>query len=284
MDEVRHTWLQAAARWLRETTHKADHKNDAGKLRWLEKYLSPYCLDEITRDVVDVVIQAKRREAGPSTVNRYLALVRAILRMARDDWEWIQRVPRIRMLKEPPARVRWLPPLDAVRLLSELPPHLRSMAVFALATGLRQSNVTRLRWDQVDLQRGMAWIHAKDSKNRKAFPVPLNADAMAILRSQMGVNREWVFIYRGKPVGRTSTRAWKLAKERAGIVDFRWHDLRHTWASWHAQNGTGLRELMDLGSWSTIQMVLRYAHLGGDHLKVPASHIEGILSAASARY
>lgn len=280
MDAVTHTWIEAASRWLRETTHKADHEADRGKLRWLEKYLSPYSLEEITRDVVEFIIAVKLREAGPSTVNRYLALIRAILRKARDDWEWIIKVPRIRMLKEPLARVRWLPPEDAVRLLYELPSHLRSMAVFALATGLRQSNVTGLRWDQVDLRRGMAWIHAAQSKNRKAFPVPLNADAQTILRSLRGEHHQWVFTYKGRPVSRTSTRAWKLAKERAGIADFRWHDLRHTWASWHAQNGTGMRELMELGSWSTVQMVLRYAHLGGDHLIEPARRIEGLLSSA----
>ncbi len=278
--DTRRTWLQAAARWMREKSHKADIKSDRGKLAWLAKYLGEYFLDEITRDVVECVTEAKLRESSPSTVNRYLALIRAVLRMARDDWEWIQRVPRICMLKEPPARVRWLPPEDALRLLYELPSHLRAMALFALATGLRQSNVTGLRWDQIDLGRGMAWIHAAQSKNRKAFPVPLNADAIAVLRSQRGEHREWVFVYNGRPVSRTSTRAWKLAKERAGITDFRWHDLRHTWASWHAQNGTGMRELMELGSWSTIQMVLRYAHLSGDHLKVPARHIEGLLAAA----
>jgi integrase len=118
----------------------------------------------------------------------------------------------------------------------------------------------------------MAWIHAAQSKNRKAFPVPLNADAITVLKSQLGGHHEWVFTYNGRSVSRTSTRAWKLAKERAAITDFRWHDLRHTRASWHAQNGTGIRELMELGSWSSIQMVLRYAHLGGDHLKAPARH------------
>ncbi len=276
----RYTWNQAALRWLREKSHKADIKHDGEKLAWLENILGEYFLDEITRDVVERVIELKIQTCAASTVNRYLALIRAILRMARDDWEWLHRVPRIRMLKEPPARVRWLAPSDAVRLLCELPDHLRSMAVFALATGLRQSNVTRLRWEQVDTARSMAWIHAEQSKNRKSFPVPLNADAMAVIHAQRGRHREWVFVYNGKPVSRTSTKAWAKAKERAGISDFRWHDLRHTWASWHAQNGTGLRELMELGSWSTMQMVLRYAHLGGEHLKRPASHIEGILSRA----
>ena len=85
-----------------------------------------------------------------------------------------------------------------------------------------------------------------------------------------------VFTYQGKPVDRCSTKAWKRALERAGIEhSFRWHDLRHTWASWHVQSGTPLQELMELGSWASYDMVLRYAHLASDHLREAASRIDG---------
>ena len=74
------------------------------------------------------------------------------------------------------------------------------------------------------------------------------------------------FTFRGNPVQQVNTRAWKLALERAGIKDFRWHDLRHTWASWHVQSGTPLQVLQELGGWSCYEMVLRYAHLSAGHL------------------
>jgi len=75
---------------------------------------------------------------------------------------------------------------------------------------------------------------------------------------------------------RCSTRAWKQALARAGIgTEFRWHDLRHTWASWHVQSGTRLQELMELGSWSSYEMVLRYAHLATNHLRDAAHRIDG---------
>lgn len=277
LSKARRTWNDAAARWVRETQHKADHAKDQAKPRWLSPHLSQRYLDEITRDLVDDIAQFKLQDSTPATVNRYLALIRAILHMARDEWEWIARVPRIRLLHEQTKRVRWLTPKEAERLIYELPEHLAAMARFTLATGLRQRNVSYLRWDQVDLERSMAWIHADQAKSRKAIAVPLNTAAMQVLRSQKGRNREWVFVYNGKPVDRTSTAAWKKALERAGIKNFRWHDLRHTWASWHAQAGTSLHELMELGGWSCMEMVLRYAHLAGEHLKRPASNIEQLL-------
>lgn len=105
----------------------------------------------------------------------------------------------------------------------------------------------------------MAWIHADQSKSRKAIAVPLNKSACSVLIRQQGEHSKYCFTYQGEPVDRTTTKAWYNALQRAGISDFRWHDLRHTWASWHVQNGTSLNELMELGGWSSFEMVLRYA-------------------------
>ena len=69
-----------------------------------------------------------------------------------------------------------------------------------------------------------------------------------------------------QPVVQVSTKAWYAALTRAGIIDFRWHDLRHTWASWHVQNGTPLFALQELGGWESAEMVRRYAHLTAEHL------------------
>ena len=66
----------------------------------------------------------------------------------------------------------------------------------------------------------------------------------------------------------------RSALERAGIEDFRWHDLRHTWASWHVQNGTPLFALQELGGWETEKMVRRYAHLAAEHLAVYAERMK----------
>ncbi|WP_339637942.1 site-specific integrase [uncultured Haliea sp.] len=283
-EKPRRTWQEAVVRWVQEKDHKADRDKDLGKLRWLDGYFGGLYLDEISRDRVDQVGMLKKIEATPSTANRYLALVRAILRAARDDWEWIDRCPRVKLYPEPKKRVRYLSREEAALLLKELPPHLAALAEFSLATGLRQRNVSYLRWDQVDVARRMAWIHADQSKSRKAIAVPLNDSALSVLEGQRGKHSAWVFTYADKPVDRTSTKAWKAALGRAGIENFRWHDLRHTWASWHVQNGTSLQELQALGGWSSFEMVLRYAHLAADHLQAAACRIDGTIRTQSIQH
>ena len=89
----------------------------------------------------------------------------------------------------------------------------------------------------------------------------------------MGTHARFVFTYQGNQVTQVNTKAWKLRLERTGITDFRWHDLRHTWASWHIQAGTPLVVLQELGGWESADMVRRYAHLAVDHLAEYAEKI-----------
>jgi integrase len=262
-------------RWLDETKHKRSRVDDIKHLRWLDAHLAGVPLHRIDRDRIDAIRRAKSATgASAATCNRVLALVRSILRRAEREWGWLERAPPVRLAPEPKRRVRWLTRDEAARLLAELPPHLAAMARFSLATGLRESNVTGLRWAQVDLDRRVAWIHADQAKAGRAMAVPLNADAVAVLAQQLGQHPDRVFAYQGEPVGRANNHAWRKALARAGIQEFRWHDLRHTWASWHVQAGTPLNVLQELGGWSSYAMVLRYAHLGAEHLAKAASAIE----------
>ena len=151
-----------------------------------------------------------------------------------------------------------------------------------METGLRKSNVTGLQWSQVDLVRRCAWIHPDQAKARKAIAVPLSAAAVIVLREQIGVHGEFVFAFRGKPIRQVNTKAWRQALERTGITNFRWHDLRHTWASWHVQAGTPLHVLQELGGWESVEMVRRYAHLSTDHLAEYVERMSGTLKVVDA--
>ncbi len=275
------TWQEAVIRYLSEKSQKSTLDADKSHLRWLDPYMRGKYLDEISRDLIAEITVARqeayeiprkkgpprRIEPKPTTVNRTLEIIRAILRKARDDWEWIGSCPNILMLKEPAKRVRWITRDQAEVLLGLLPDHQQPMMRFALETGLRRSNVTHLEWTQVDLDRRMAWVHPDQAKAEKAIGVPLSNEAVIILRGQVGKSSIWVFPYQGKPVTQTATKAWRDAVKVAGIAPgFRWHDLRHTWASWHAQDGTPLNVLQELGGWASAEMVQRYAHLSTEHL------------------
>lgn len=266
------TWDEACVRWLKEMGHKRTIADDAAKIRILSS-LRGLVLADITRDIVAGVVEAL--PCGDTSKNRYLNLIRAIMRKAEREWEWIDRAPTFRRYAEPKRRIRWLTKEEARRLIDELPPHLADMATFSLATGLRQANVLGLEWSQVDMQRRVAWIHPDQAKAGHAIGVPLNADAVAVLLRNMGQHKSRVFTYKGAPLADVGWDTWKAALARAGIEDFRWHDLRHTWASWLVQSGTPLAALQAMGGWETPQMVQRYAHLAPEHLHRHSDVIAG---------
>ena len=273
----RSAWKEAFVRWLAETSEKATHDGDIKKLRWLDAFLGKLMLDEITLDVIDRVKSERLKTVSKSTVNRYLAVVRSILLRARDEWEWIDKAPKVKLFREPPGRERSITVEQAEALLRELPAHQRDVVLFTLATGLRQSNVLRLEWSHVNLESGHAWVDADQSKNRRPIAVPLNLKALEVLRRQIGKHPARVFTYAGRPLDRANTHAWQRALKRAGIENFRWHDLRHTWATWHRQSGTPTHELQRLGGWRTSVMVERYAHLAPDHLAAAANRLDPLL-------
>jgi integrase len=251
------TFYEAILAWIKEAPRD---EADGYRIASFKDSYPDRALSDVTAESIEDAIKGKK----PSTYMRYRNLLVAILNLAKHNG-WIDETPRIAMRKQAPGRIRFLSREEACRLITELPDHLATMAAFSLATGLRQSNVTHLEWGQVDMRRRVAWIHPDQSKSGKPIGIPLSPEALAVMDGQIGQHDTWVFPYRGKPIGKIKT-AWSKALSRAGIENFTWHDLRHTWASWHIMNGTPIEVLQKLGGWSDIRMVLRYAHLSPEHL------------------
>jgi integrase len=276
------TWDDVTARWLQENKDKRDYDGDVEKIEWLKPYFGGKKLSQIDGDLIYDTIEKHKADVSGATRNRYLALVRAIMRRAAFEWKWIEsnQVPHARMNKESEGRTRYLEPEEFKRLMQELPEHWRSVVAFAVATGLRQSNVVKLRWAWVDLDAGHLVIPGSETKNGKPLGIPLNNLAMAVLRREEGKHDEFVFTNKsGKPVGKLRGDVWNEAKKRAGIEDFRFHDLRHCWASWLAQHGAPERHLQEMGGWKKAKMVERYATLRSKHLAPTASIIDRLLPA-----
>ncbi len=283
------SWDTAVLAWLKEHGHRRSIEDIKLRLRWLSARLQGKPLSSITDKVIRKLADERKaqtvNESGQlssnGTVNRTLAELSKILHYAHSR-SWLPSVPPISMLHEPAKRIEWLTRDQAQDLLVELPPHLAAMARFALATGLRESNVRLMCWQQIDLERGLAWIYADQAKAGKDIAVPLNDEAVAVLQAQRDGHSRWVFpVPRWEtkthpddephqvwdsPTGKISNHAWRKACIRAKLPTLRFHDLRHTWASWHVQAGTPLAVLKELGGWSTLAMVERYAHLSLGHV------------------
>jgi len=268
------SWQEAVVRYLAVKASLKSFGDVQRICRMLDPYLGTLTLNQINGDIIWSVVAGERKKGNkPATVNRYLATIRSLLRMARDEWQWLDSIPKVRLLSGEVERDRWLTQDEADKLLDACPPHLAALVRFALATGCRAKEIAELEWCRVDLDRGTAWLNK--TKNGTPRGVPLNRDAVAVLREQVGKHPQFCFTYRGKPVAwQLSNSAWLTACGKAGITDFRFHDLRHTWASWHRQAGTSCDELKDLGGWKSREMVDRYAKFATDNLSSAASRIE----------
>lgn len=218
-------------------------------------------------------LEQKLAKYQGSTHNRVLALLLAIHSCASVP------MPKIEKKEVPKGRTRWLSAEEWKTLRSKLAitsPLLAQAAEFTLSTGLRENNVLGLEWSQVDMKRRVAWIYADQAKGKETIGVPLNDDAMAVLEARRGIHKRFVFGNPDYVLYKASNRAWYEALRQAKLVGFRWHDLRHTWASWAVQGGVRIEELQQLGGWKTLQMVQRYSHLSTEHLAGVAAKVKPV--------
>lgn len=278
---------EAAVRFLKLCEGQRDY---AGKLRhvayWREQF-SGRSVRTITADEIFDALPTHRvingkpaRPLAAGTRNRYVNTIRRMLNLCV-EWEWIDRVPKLARFEEPDVRIRWETPEVIATMINALRlPWMRDAAIVAVATGMRESELFGLRISQIDLVRRNAWITHAEAKSKRARSVPLNQDAIGILERRIRTATDLVFTRdytRGdgppKLIKQIDKRDFARACRAAGMVDFNWHDLRHTWASWHVQRGTPLMVLKELGGWETIAMVQKYAHLAPSHLAQHANTV-----------
>jgi integrase len=278
------SWNEAAERWL--TDSKRTRKRDREILRWLR----PRIGEDAVADVADPDAIEELRKDGlaegwsHSTVDRMMRTVRAVLRSCV-RWRHLEAAPHIPMYGESEAEPRFLTPEQFRRLCAELPPHLNVAARFAVLTLLRMRAQSRLTWDRVDLKNRHAWIPRGQMKAGKTFSFPLSEEAVKVLKEarRLHPSGDHVFQYDGRPIDNFHRGAFQKAARRAGIPGLRWHDLRHTGASWAVQGGVTLPELMVLGDWKSYRMVLRYAHLAPSNAASAASAVGTSVASALRR-
>lgn len=208
---------------------------------------------------------------APATVNRYLSAMRSAWNWGRsaglvpEEHAWPSRV----MLTEPKARVRFLSDAELKSLreaaLKVYGPQLFALTVISIATGVRQGELLRLKWSDINFQQAKITVLLTKNKESKSIYLPAAAsEALQALRKLDIVSATHVFVdpRDGEPFDKSKLRyRWKLARKEAALKDFRWHDLRHSCASLLAQNGATLLEIGAVLGHKSPSATMRYAHL-----------------------
>lgn len=248
------------------------------KRRILRNHLLPAFgrvkLDAIGPREIDAFV-ARQLEAGLSakTVGNHLAVLRRLLNVAH-EWQLIPRPAKVRVPRAPKPELDFLDFEEAERLIAGAEPSWRAMALLALRSGLRHSELIALRWDHVDLVAGQLRVveALKDDssvgapKNGHSRIVPLSDDARAALKSHRHLREPFVFC---ADDGRMLTR-WQChrplrrACKRAGLRRIGWHCLRHSFASALVMRGAPLRVVQELLGHRSLAMTMRYSHLSPD--------------------
>lgn len=219
----------------------------------------------------EITVRSKQR--SPATVNRLMAALSHAFTIAVKEWGWLNDSPmrRVSKLKEPRGRVRFLSDDERARLLQACRessnPYLYPAVVLSLSTGARRMEIMNLRWTDINIQRGS--IVLNETKNDERRALPLQGHALALIKALGNVRRldtDLLFPSHTNPDKPVDLRApWEHAMQKAEINDFRWHDLRHSAASYLAMNGATLAEIAEILGHKTLAMVKRYSHLSEQH-------------------
>jgi integrase len=282
----RHTLAEQIDRYIKDvlpTKPKSEHKQKA-LLNWWKSEIGSYSLADVTpaliaerRDKLAAGKTKRGTQRNPATVVRYMAALSVCFTHAVKEWGWIDDTPMRKVTKptESRGRVRFLSDDERVRLLKACKEssnaYLYPAVVLALSTGMRSGEIMGLTWDVVDLNRGRAILH--ETKNGERRAVAITGHALDVVKEMSKVRRiDTNLLFPSKettpqkPQKPIDLRApWLAALKKANIQDFKFHDLRHSAASYLAMNGASLAEIAEVLGHKTLQMVKRYAHLSEGH-------------------
>lgn len=286
-ESKRHTLADMIDRYMtRLEQNRPKHYADVKQmLEWWKAKLGHCILANLTKaaiaEKIEELAQKKielkdgtNKPLSPARLNRYVAALSHVCTIAVNEWEWLESHPvqKISRRKEPRGRIRWLDETERNRLLEVCKqssnPYLYLIVVLALSTGARSAEIMNLTWKDVDLHRKA--IVLPKTKNGEIRVLPLAGQALELLKKEYdgGSHNDSDLVFpaphdSAKPYDIRSS--WETALKNAGVLDFRFHDLRHSAASYLAMNGASLAEIAEVLGHKTLSMVKRYAHLSEAH-------------------
>lgn len=250
-------------------------------LDWWDDNYGHVTLDKLRPEMVSEgrrkLMARKKRDGEPlsgATVNRHLASLSAVCKWAWKELRWLPANPVLEVSKAPESEgiVRYLSDAERKALLAATKksddPNIQTAVLLALATGARYSNIRNLTWADVDLDN---WrLRFVEVKNQKPRYVPVVGAAQAALQAHYDrdpTQEGWVFKGNKADAPADLDKPWRKVRKAAGIEDVRFHDLRHTTASYLTMNGATLAEVAEALGHRTLVMAKRYAHQSGEHVR-----------------
>ena len=269
--------------------NKRSYEHDECRAAALCSYFKGKALRDVTPQMIErfklQMLKAESNRGGtyqPATVNRYLQVLSKVFSLAVDN-DLVAENPcrKVKLLEVHNERERYLTYDEEERLFAHFMgrrAHLRPVVAVALNTGIRLGALLALRWQQVDFERGehgYITITKRHSKGKRAYDVPMNERVRAELLALQGQGGDWLGVFTNPHTGRSLTeikRAFTGAVDDAGLTDFRFHDLRRTFATRLADKGVPLGTIRDLLGQTTLRMAQRYARTMTDS-KVAAVNV-----------
>lgn len=282
----KHTFSDLVDRYLKRVEQDNPRRLEEVKhqMEWWREELGYCVLADLSKALISEKIEKLSQKSrtlkdgtvktiSSARVNRYIAALSHACTLAVNEWEWLENHPvqKIKRRPEPRGRVRFLSDDERNRLLAACKdaknPALYIIVVLALSTGARRGEIENMEWKNVDFNRRV--IILEETKNGERRVLPLTGHALSLLQEHSKVRRiDSPFVFpsmrdSNKPL--STQTAWKNACKKAELEDFRFHDLRHSAASYLAMNGATLAEIAEVLGHKTLQMVKRYAHLSEAH-------------------
>ena len=242
------------------------------QLMWWKKQLGDSTIFNVNTSVIVEVRDKLSINRSHATVNRYMAVLSHVYTIAVKEWRWSQENPiqKISKYKEPRGRLRFLSKQELERLMAVLAKHPNEMAtlivLMAISTGARKSEITSLKWEDFDAERKMIMVQESKNDDRRQLPLRGKCWQWFEAYAKHKAKRGFVFPSRNKRQPFRIDSAWQEIKRAARLRDFRFHDLRHTAASYMAMHGVPLITISELLGHKSLNMVKRYAHLSEGHV------------------
>ena len=283
VESKKHTFADLADRYIKDVLPGKPKQEVRQKMQmeWWKERMGVYALADVTpalivqyRDELASGTTYRGTQRSPSTVVRYMAALSHAFSIAVKEWGWLDDSPTRKVKKptEARGRVRFLDDDERERLLTACQAsknkQLYPCVILALSSGMRQGELMGRNWQDVNLKDDYLILH--ETKNGDRRRVPLSGLALTLLKEHNKIRRiDTTLLFPSernpqKPINLRS--AFEYAIERAGIKNFKWHDLRHCTASYLAMNGASLAEIAEILGHKTLQMVKRYSHLSDGHV------------------